>query len=195
MTRVIELEGVDVDWIRKKIDLWLVSRTRFGFLRLGSLGLSVFLLAAPGYSQWTQFGGPHRSFTVDGVSLALTWPDSGTERALESRARRRLLVHPRRGRSIVHDVPAGGWRRRDRARRRHRQDHLGNFLRFAHRGRHDSGVRSRTHRDASAVGRTPLYCQLDGEAQLPRQAHRRSALGSRSHEGNGRQPFGQRLRP
>ena len=77
MTRVIELEGVDVDWIRKKIDLWLVSRTRFGFLRLGSLGLSVFLLAAPGYSQWTQFGGPHRSFTVDGVSLALTWPDSG----------------------------------------------------------------------------------------------------------------------
>ncbi len=63
--------------MRKRLGWWLVSRNSFGLLRLGSLGLSVSLLAAPGYSQWTQFGGPHRNFTVDGVSLALTWPESG----------------------------------------------------------------------------------------------------------------------
>jgi hypothetical protein len=26
---------------------------------------------------WTQFGGPHRNFTVEGPTLAATWPAAG----------------------------------------------------------------------------------------------------------------------
>ena len=63
-----------MDWMRKEAVWWVTFRTGF---RLTALGLSVFLLADSGYSQWTQFGGPHRNFTVDGMSLALEWPESG----------------------------------------------------------------------------------------------------------------------
>ncbi len=63
-----------MDWMLKETVSWVTFRTGF---RLTALGLIVFLLADSGYSQWTQFGGPHRNFTVDGMSLALKWPESG----------------------------------------------------------------------------------------------------------------------
>ena len=37
----------------------------------------IFLISQPGYSQWTQWGGPNRDFTVEANPLASTWPENG----------------------------------------------------------------------------------------------------------------------
>ncbi|MBI5763960.1 MAG: PQQ-binding-like beta-propeller repeat protein [Planctomycetes bacterium] len=52
-------------------------------VRLSRFGLSVFCAAVIGASvssasaQWTQWGGPHQDFKVDGATLAKEWPDEG----------------------------------------------------------------------------------------------------------------------